>query len=305
MNSLLQHYDGLLDTENLRALDDLTTLPKTAIKIDGNQPKILIPKGAKLTTLDPGILYPERINPNQQTVGNENELIDHLAFDINDWLESGKMTMVVAVGGPPGIGKSSSKHILEEAKAKAGDNRKMQKFDLDRTFRTGRESPLRKNFQLQEGAFHLRYHARDLIRVVLPEIVRAEGEEATIFCDELYNREHGGKVEPGIIHMPGGRRLLWIDGVGSEEHAARVKAQTGVRTIIVSIVGDDGDTFKVVCGRDVKTGARTPEEAYKFRKYETGHLGPYARAVTGFADYVLERPRRRQQYSALTHEKRA
>lgn len=197
-------------------------------------------------------------------------------------------TFFVAVDGLPGTGKSTVIRKLVPAFEEL-DGIGHFPVSVDDFIATDRESPLRRTMVETEDPeiFWRIFYMRKSLEYVLWKIALADGEALTVPISRKYDRP-SGKVGPGVIKVPDGRKVVTMEGVNASEIMRDIFPEEGkwpFATVIVSV--DPAIALLRAVERDVSAGRRGAADALNYRRKEYRHMIPRMEKNQARADFVF------------------
>lgn len=182
-------------------------------------------------------------------------------------------TLLVSVDGLSGSGKSMCATNIQTIVDQLG-TAKLQLLPIDLFIATERDDPLRVRMTESAELFWRFVYTRSEILSVIHRIVRAQGRGVTLPMEQLYDRP-SGKLKPGSIEAPPGRKVILVDGIDSTRLLLALQEQ-GVdcpQYRILYYVRPEVALRRAV-QRDTTQGRRTLEENREYRVREYQYLVP-------------------------------
>lgn len=181
--------------------------------------------------------------------------------------------LLVSVDGLSGSGKSACATNIRAIVDQLG-TAKLQLLPIDLFIATERDDPLRVLMTESAELFWRFVYSRDEMLSVITGIIEQQGKGLTLPMERLYDRP-SGKLKPGSIEVPPGRKVILVDGIDSTRLCLALQEQ-GVdcpQYRILHYVRPEVALRRAV-RRDTAQGRRTLEESREYRVREYQYLVP-------------------------------
>lgn len=290
----LKEYAGLVEPKALAQAESLMTLPKANIQIDSQPVHELATSGITLRTPFDAIRLPKHEPKSSPiVVASDAELVEAIKCKY-DSLVRKDGRVAVLLGGPSGIGKTSSQNTVSETLTQLG-HPNATLLGADDFMRTRRGDPLREAAHLPPELFlALRLECAPLIEELV-ETALATRESVTL-ATEFYDHS-SGEIKQGTRTVEKDQSFS-VDGVLINGPGLDIKAHDpSARIINITLL--DPNTKRLLSqliARDLKHG-RTLADAIKLRIGELPTQLKYLEKVAPHSDIVRVAPDRYQQFS--------
>lgn len=194
----------------------------------------------------------------------------------------------IGLDGLPGSGKSTLAGIFEELSARIGFQ--LYIIPVDNFIQTDRESRMRKEMTQDPEVFWRLYYSQSAVMAVLEGIKKHNGNEFQMDLPKVYNRKTG-RTGPGIVSVPGGRKVVLLEGVNSTKMIDDLQAEHDVPSLKVLVYAHPENALNRAVNRDTQNKRRTPQESMELRSAEYKHLVPVIHGLNAHkADIIYLQP---------------
>ncbi len=190
----------------------------------------------------------------------------------------------VGFDGLPGAGKTTLMESLRNICSRLGIT--LHENGVDNFITTDRDDPLREEMTRAAEIFKLRYYCRESVGKLMNVIHQMNGHGTTVHFDRMYDRSIG-KVGPGSVKVPSGRKIVLLEGVNAIPFIHDLEKRHGASALKVHVFAKPRVAMERAISRDARNGSRKPEKAYALRAAEYKHLiGPVNERNPWMADII-------------------
>lgn len=186
------------------------------------------------------------------------------------WYEkSAASNFYVGVDGISGAGKTTQMESIRNVCARRGIQ--IHETSIDSFITTASKD--RPKILQSPDIFATRHIAQDEVRKLMASIHQANGHGATIDFAEMYHRSEGhGRIGPGQIHVPPGRKVVILEGVNAARFTGELEEKHGAEVLNIHVDARPETAMQRAVRRDAASGRWTAEGAYKQHKKEFDYL---------------------------------
>ena len=215
------------------------------------------------------------------------QLIAAMHEKITTWLNGGeKNTLFISLDGLSGSGKSSLTQAVEVIVSEMESPIKIFSVGVDDFINTDRESPLRELKNNDPQLFWALFTSRLAMFATVDSIARAHGAELQIDFERMYRRSEG-RVVPGSLWVPEGRKIVFVDGVNSISVLNNLAHAEDFETLKVMLDVDPVTSMRRAIGRDVALG-KNRKQIQGRRDGEYQHMIPQIAENYASADIIYQ-----------------
>lgn len=213
-------------------------------------------------------------NENTRLIEDPAVLRSTLKEMICRWFQmTGQSTYFISVDGVSGSGKSTLCEMIEDIVAQIGTDLAVKAFHVDDFIATERDDPRRKTMASSPEIFWQLLYSRTDALDALNQIGAVNGKGGKVVIERKYDRSTG-KIGPGEIIVPSGRKVVIVDGVNATVLADNMVLNPDSSLLKLTFRMDPAISLNRACARDAAMGIRTYEAAIDFRVAEYTHMVP-------------------------------
>ncbi len=236
-----------------------------------DEPRIFTPPQGLILGPQKRIAGPEE---NVQLIEDPAVLRDTVKDLITRWFETtGQSIYFLSLDGIAGSGKTTLCEMIDDIVAQMNVNLKVHPFALDDFIATDRDDPMRTMMTQSPELFWTWFYSKSQALKTLTDVSRINGEGGKIDIERKYNRSLG-KVGPGSIEIPKGRKIVLIEGVNATEIASMMPKNADCSLLKMLFMVDPAVALKRASIRDALQGRRSPKDSEKYRTDEYRHMVP-------------------------------
>lgn len=201
-------------------------------------------------------------------------LRDTLRDLITRWFETTDQSIYfLSLDGIAGSGKTTLCEMIDDIVTQMNVDLKVHPFPLDDFIATDRDDPMRTMMTRDPELFWTYFYSREQALETLTAVSRINGGGGRVDIAKKYNRGLG-KVGPGHIEIPSGRKIILIEGVNATEIAKGIPLNKDCSVLKMLFAVDPAVALKRASVRDAVQGRRSPKESVPFRVAEYRHMVP-------------------------------
>ncbi len=216
---------------------------------------------------EPKIVEPPRVIPSFQL------LVACVKNEVMRWSnDTGKNTIFISLDGLSGSGKTTLTRAVQNVVSSWEAKVKIIEFGVDDFINTDRSSILRQMKNTDPRIFWELFTSRMSLYAAVKGVSVSGGRAFNIGYERRYRREIG-KVVPDVIEIPGGRKIVFIDGVNSTSIVEELGEGDDHVNLKIMLATTPSESMRRAVNRDVKAG-RKRKNVERNRPGEYKHMVP-------------------------------